>query len=391
VLDIGQTPAGLPYMVMDFVEGQSLAELIRREAPLVPARAVAIVEQVLSALGTAHEKGIVHRDVKPDNVLISTERDGNEVARVLDFGISKFKELGPDRQGLTRTGTILGTPLYMAPEQARGETDVDHRIDLYAVGVTLYVMLTGQQPYRASNYNALLLKIVSEEPPSIDVVKPGLPPELVAVVAKAMARDRDARFGSATEFVDALKGRTRVEAVTLVPRKTMPVPPDRRRGLIPWIAAAALLLAGGGVAGVLALGPAARDEGAARGGPDLATSVPAVVPAVAPAADAGQRDSAAARDAGPGQAVDALVTLSIEAEPGDAQVRVDGALVGNPVQLQRRRDERGTVEIGASADGYQPETRVVSLATDIVVSISLERRRAKTASRPNPMRPKTGN
>jgi hypothetical protein len=279
----------------------------------------------------------------------------------------------------------------MAPEQARGETDVDHRIDLYAVGVTLYVMLTGQQPYRASNYNALLLKIVSEEPPSIDVVKPGLPPELVAVVAKAMARDRDARFGSATEFVDALKGRTRVEAVTLVPRKTMPVPPDRRRGLIPWIAAAALLLAGGGVAGVLALGPAARDEGAARGGPDLATSVPAVVPAVAPAADAGQRDSAAARDAGPGQAVDALVTLSIEAEPGDAQVRVDGALVGNPVQLQRRRDERGTVEIGASADGYQPETRVVSLATDIVVSISLERRRAKTASRPNPMRPKTGN
>jgi eukaryotic-like serine/threonine-protein kinase len=379
VLDIGQTPAGLPYMVMDFVEGQSLAEILHREAPLEPARAIAIAEQILSALGAAHEKGIVHRDVKPENVLISRGHDGAELAKVLDFGISKFKELGPDRQGLTRTGTILGTPLYMAPEQARGETDVDHRIDLYAVGVTLYVMLTGRQPYRASNYNALLIKIVSEEPPAIDEVNPALSCDLVAVVTKAMARDRNARFGTAAEFIDALRGRTRVEPVAA------PLKPKQRSS---WRLAAVLIVAGvllaGGVAGAVAIG--LGSGGAARETTDPAVAPP---PVAAPSPDAVAK---VAPPPVPVPVADEQIDLVITAAPADAEIRVDGALVGNPVTLHRPRDAQGSTTIEISADGYLPETRVVSLASSSEISVTLQRRRAKTEPRTGGgLRVKVGN
>lgn len=407
VHDIGQTPSPnrVPYMVMDFVEGRSLAEVLYREAPIEPRRAANIATQILSALGAAHAKGVVHRDIKPENVLVLPEPDGSEVARVLDFGISKFRELGPDRQGLTRTGTILGTPLFMAPEQARGETDIDHRIDLYAVGVTLYVMITGEQPYRASNYNALIVKILTEAPPPLAELMPELDPALVSVIGKAMARERDDRFGSAEEFIDALQGRVVVESPPDVPTAAAaptepPLPPPARRtGL--WIGLAALvviIVAGAGAFAIWA-GDRVGDEGQ-----EQATVTPSIVDAgrqtaasedtmgaVEGSGDADvEGDSASASD-GSVEVVGELMWLEIKTQPRNARIRFNGRVVANPAKESFPLDDNDTVFVQISAPGYHDFETTYPRVKSIDETIRLDRRRAKVVPRTdNGMVIKTG-
>jgi serine/threonine-protein kinase len=145
VTDFGTTADGRGFVVMEFLEGESLAQLVIRDAPLPVERSLRIARQVASALGAAHDKGIVHRDVKPENVYLVRRADADYV-KVVDFGVSKAvhtREEGPEWQRLTRTGMVLGTPLYMSPEQARGGEDIDARADIWAVGVLLYECLTG--------------------------------------------------------------------------------------------------------------------------------------------------------------------------------------------------------------------------------------------------------
>ena len=381
VHDIGQLPGGLPYMVMDFVEGQSLAEIVYTEAPLEPERAVSLAVQMLDALGAAHEKGIVHRDVKPENVQVSVDAEGREVARLLDFGISKFREIDPERQSLTRTGTILGTPLYMAPEQACGETDIDHRIDLYAVGVALYVMLTGRQPYTAPNYNALMVKIITEPPRPLGELNDELSPELVAVVEKSMAREREDRFSSAREFIDALEGKVTVE----------PPPPAARAGdgrrrspwLAPGLALGAALILGAGL--FFGLGGGDDDDR-----PTTAALVPAAADGGVDEADAGRVASGGGGADGRPPAVDepapaATVQVAFEAVPASATIRLNGREVSNPVREELPREEEGTVLIQVSARGYEPREQVFSLSDDVQEVIRLERRGRQPRSEPRKM------
>jgi serine/threonine-protein kinase len=206
VHDCGLTQEGRAFIVMELLEGKSLEDLLQDEGRIDPARAVEITAQVLDGLGAAHGAGIIHRDMKPANVFVrpSKEPGRPEFVTVLDFGISKVIEPGSD-QKLTQTGAVLGTPLFMAPEQIMSPQSIDHRIDIYATGVMLYQMLSGRLPYEGSNTAELIVKACTTPPVPLRDVARDLPPALVEVVEKAMAREASARWQSTAEFTRSLR------------------------------------------------------------------------------------------------------------------------------------------------------------------------------------------
>ncbi|HSC85717.1 MAG TPA: serine/threonine-protein kinase [Polyangiaceae bacterium] len=204
VLDLGDLPNGDRYMVMEFMDGQSLADRIRDRGHLTPQELYPIAVQLLDGLAAAHAAGIVHRDLKPDNVfLLPTGKDGTDFVKILDFGISKFNSLGGEFS-MTRTGAVMGTPYYMSPEQAKGARDLDQRTDIYAAGVILYEALSGRVPFNAETFNELLFKIVLEDAPPLASILPDVNPAFVEVVQKAMSRDLNQRFQTASDFKAAL-------------------------------------------------------------------------------------------------------------------------------------------------------------------------------------------
>jgi serine/threonine protein kinase len=210
VLDVGQLPDSRPYLVMELLTGTSLADRIRDHGALSFSLVLNVLTQTLSALEAAHAKKIVHRDIKPDNVFLSDRIKGVIAVKLLDFGIAKSLDENAELS-LTRTGMVVGTPFYMAPEQARGE-ELDHRVDLYACGVMLYEMLTGRRPFHATNYNALMLQVLTAAPPDPRHLRPAIPSEFVPVLLKAMAKDRRDRYTDARSFLAAVWAlRTRVD------------------------------------------------------------------------------------------------------------------------------------------------------------------------------------
>jgi len=206
IMDLGYTPEGAPYIVMELLDGQPLSNVIEADKGMEIPRAVDIISQVLSALNSAHDKGIIHRDMKPDNIFLTTMAGRCDFVKVLDFGISKFHDQGSgEAMNLTRTGMVLGTPVYMAPEQAEGRPDLDSRADIYATGAMFYQMLTGHLPFKAATLQELLRKLLLEEPDDPRGYRPDLPDELCGVLRKALARNRDDRIQSADNFIELLK------------------------------------------------------------------------------------------------------------------------------------------------------------------------------------------
>jgi serine/threonine-protein kinase len=180
-----------------------------------------IAAQLLDGLIAAHGTGIVHRDLKPDNVFMQ-QRPSGDFVKLLDFGISKFGQINEDSGlSMTRTGAVMGTPFYMAPEQARGSKQVDHRADIYAVGVILYECLTGQVPFRASSFNELMFKIALEDPRPIRTLAPHVDEQLAAIVSRAMSREPAQRFSTAVELRQALSAWAR----TVDPQRASMVTP----------------------------------------------------------------------------------------------------------------------------------------------------------------------
>ena len=205
VYDLGTLDDGSPYLVMERLVGETLADRIGSEGGLPFDDVIDVLTQVLSGLVAAHEKRIVHRDIKPENVFLTKRVGCPPVAKLLDFGVSKMISplLSGDRDedlDLTRTGMVMGTPYYMSPEQARGDRNLDARVDLYACGVIMYEALTGRRPYTAANYNALLLQILTTRPRPARELRPALPQGFDQVLDKSMARAREDRYQSAAEF-----------------------------------------------------------------------------------------------------------------------------------------------------------------------------------------------
>ncbi len=206
VLDLGELPGGDRYMVMEFLDGEALNDRIKNSGRISPQATAGIVIDVLEGLKAAHAAGIFHRDLKPDNVFLLANKGGKkDFCKIVDFGISKFSTLGGEFS-MTRTGAVMGTPYYLSPEQAKGERNVDHRSDLYSVGVILWEAAAGHVPFDGETFNELLFKIVLEPIPPLASAVPDIDPHFAAIVEKSMARDPAARFQSASEMQEALKG-----------------------------------------------------------------------------------------------------------------------------------------------------------------------------------------
>lgn len=212
VLDTGSDEDGHPYMVMELMRGRDVAAQLKASGPLHPQAALAIVVQACRGLQRAHEAGVIHRDIKPANLFLCEEEDGDITVKVLDFGIAKMHDGAVPASGsdptLTRTGALLGSPLYMSPEQARGKDDIDVRSDLFSLGVVLYRMLSGRAPFQDIDaFGELLMAICTESAPPLQKFAPWVEPEVVALTHRALAIPRDARFQSASEFLTAAESR----------------------------------------------------------------------------------------------------------------------------------------------------------------------------------------
>lgn len=206
VLDVGKLESGAPYMVMEFLDGSDLGHVLDESGPMALDTAVLLILQACEAIAEAHAAGIVHRDLKPQNLFLTRTLSGSPRLKVLDFGVSKTTGLTQDGKGaLTRTRAMLGSPLYMAPEQMRSSRDVDARVDVWALGVVLFELLTRRWPFEAESMPELCLKVVTEPPRSLADFRPDLPLAVGAVIERCLAKDPSGRFASVGEFAAALE------------------------------------------------------------------------------------------------------------------------------------------------------------------------------------------
>jgi len=332
------------FIVMELLEGENLADRIDRGALRID-EAIEIARQTGDALQAAHDAGIVHRDLKPENIFI-TQKNGRDFVKVLDFGISKIKN--PDRGDpkLTATDQIVGTPLYISPELARGVAAVDHRTDIYALGVIMYEMITGSPPFTGQNHFQLLYQHGNEapDPPSQRSKKANIPAHVESAVLRALEKEPADRFDDMTSFCAALEG---------------PTTPGRTRTLrIPLLAAAVVA----GVAFVLwpATSPPEPTE------PQIAVP-PAVTEKSDDPAETSQTELSVE-----------LVTIELNSRPGRAFVTLNGDKRGRtPLTLELPRGLEATVRF--SLKGYRAqEHRLVPLEDDALVV------RLKKKSRPTP-------
>ena len=229
VIDRGEQD-GRQYIVFEYVKGENLKALVQRVGPLPEEEAVRLALQIARALGFAHDNGLVHRDVKPQNVLLN----GDGQAKVTDFGIARSLDVG----GLTQTGTVMGTSDYIAPEQARG-SQVDAQSDIYSLGTVLYELLTGEVPFPGDNFVAVAMRHINEPPPSVRERRPDVSPRLDAVIRRAMAKEPRDRFRSMDELCAELSACLAPETgasgaqTMVVPRRRSPAEPSERRAADP--------------------------------------------------------------------------------------------------------------------------------------------------------------
>jgi serine/threonine protein kinase len=356
VFDFGSSPDGAPYLVMERMVGESLAARLEREGALAPEEAVDIVVEVLRALEAAHDKDILHRDMKPENIFLAQAGE-LIMPKILDFGVSKILGDDAERVRMTRTGALVGTPAYMSPEQALGDATVDLRSDVWAMGVILYELLSGHLPYEGTNYNAVLIRIATGDSTPLAAVAPHLPPGLVAIVARAMARERGQRFGSVGAMREALERWRRGDdpGVSLPPPQPTPSP----RASAPHMHADTML-----ATPAPTVAPASKPSRV----PVLLASVAALTvalvmgvalrrPAAQPALQAEASASMRAATAAGGHA------LRIDNLPPRAHIAVDDAPVMLPTRLAADGDHRVRVE----APGYRPWMAVVSRPSADVV------------------------
>ncbi len=390
IITLDATTDGHLYIVMEILRGQSLAEAMEEARGMPAERALPIVYQICRALHAAHEEGIIHRDLKPENVFLTRKGDA-EFVKILDFGISKIHAAESDRVRITKTGQFLGTPLYMSPEQARGEPNLDRRVDIYALGVMLYEMLEGSPPFEGENYFQLIWKHSNETVPPM---KRDAPDRLKTVILRTLSKEPAHRYATMLDLEEAI-----VEAVPEVPpppflldfrpsqlsRPPSALPPgsQRRPSTLTWALAALL---GGVVAVVLVL---ALNPGSERGDATAGLPPPVAVPDASVAvSDASPTAPAKTADAAPLESGAAeagesslKVRLNVSTEPGGAQVMLGGEELGvTPLEIERlpSSDE---VELRVLRPGYRPVVRQVTLDHDITLELNLTKHPRSTPPR----------
>jgi eukaryotic-like serine/threonine-protein kinase len=204
VFDFGWTSRADPFLVMELVQGESMGSILRRELRLPAIQAVQMLLPLADGLRSAHDKGIVHRDIKPDNILVARDEFGRQQPKLLDFGIAKVDQShGTEDRKLTQEGIALGSPDYMSPEQALGREDIDHRTDVWALCVVLYESITGQMPWDRPNYNALMQAIIHDPPAPTTDLSAG-DADLWCVIERGLQKNPDNRWASMTELGEAL-------------------------------------------------------------------------------------------------------------------------------------------------------------------------------------------
>jgi serine/threonine protein kinase len=205
VYDFGLTVSGAPFIVMELLQGETLAARLRSRGKLMVEEAVRVGLASMRGVAAAHAKGVIHRDLKPENIFLALGEDGRERPKILDFGVSLIVD-GSDRSrhGLTQAGALLGTPAYVSPEAIRGEAPVDARADIWALGVLLYEMVAGKLPFQAPSMHELIDAIVGGEPIALASLEPSVDPALEALVLRALAKEPDARFATVREFYEEL-------------------------------------------------------------------------------------------------------------------------------------------------------------------------------------------
>ena len=218
VLDVGTLESGSPYMVMELLEGVDLAALLTSSGPLSVSDVADWVLQACEAIAEAHAAGIVHRDIKPENLFLARTVGGASHIKVLDFGISKSVDSVRAAGALTRTQSVLGSPLYMSPEQMRSSRNVDPRTDVWALGVVLFELISGVSPFEADTMPELCLKVVSEPPRSLAELRPDVPAAMVEIVGRCLEKDPEKRFANAAELAMALEPLVSAGARSLVER-----------------------------------------------------------------------------------------------------------------------------------------------------------------------------
>jgi serine/threonine-protein kinase len=204
VLDIGQLPNSMPFMVLEYLEGADLSAIVHQRGALPVAEVADYALQALDALAQAHAAGIVHRDLKPANLFLARRHDGTSLVKVLDFGISKNLSPMASPHVMTKTRALLGSPEYMSPEQLRAPRSVDTRTDIWSFGVILYELLTGRVPFTGSSMAEVFHRIMETDPAPPRSLRPDLPAALEAVVLRCMARDAGARFATVQELAAVL-------------------------------------------------------------------------------------------------------------------------------------------------------------------------------------------
>ena len=354
ITDFGQTDDGRTFVVMEFLEGESLGEILVRERTLPEPRLLAIAIQVAGALGAAHAKGIIHRDVKPENVFVLRRKD-RDFVKVVDFGISKSLrtvDSDDDSPRLTQTGMVLGTPLYMSPEQARGDEELDARIDVYALGVIMYEMATGRPPFTGVNYLSIIAQVLNEEAKPPRAYSPELSDELESVILRAIDKDRDRRYQSTEELLADLTA-LHDDPTHSTQRARISGPRRRFRGRGPlrtlaWVAVVGGIIAAVAIIVTVLLG----------GTPGRRQAVTELVVAI----DAGVALSPPL-DATPAPTV-AIATIKIETTPSGATLYEGGRELGvTPFEGEwPLRDE--TLTLIASKAGYDDAECTVRIWTD---------------------------
>lgn len=373
-VDFGVTEDHMPYMVMELLNGESLADRMARSPMLRMEEVVHIASLTLRGLVAVHDAGIVHRDLKPQNIFL--QRDADAVfPKILDFGISRSLGSGAQSAVATQQGLIVGTPEYMAPEQAQGASDIDKRADIYAMGAIIYEGITGRVPFEAESLAELIVKIATSEPAPIRALRPEVPLLLSECIAQAMASDREQRFADAAGFRKALTraaersfGSTQQAFISDAPVEPVPRggPANEQRSAVTQLAAASAGGAWGGfheletrsarVSGAgrgpsvpLASAAGARDRASGVANPGV--SKPVATPARSPVAQPGriQNTHPAARG-----------SASLSAEGHGVQVAHDDGMFGdNP--LDTFAGEAGSLELDVSGPALPRTAGVAAL------------------------------